>query len=63
MAVAGLEVREVVVRPVYGEEVSGIRKRDLFTVFPQVLAIGFGRRMRRALEQGGPVAILRSTNR
>lgn len=49
LAVAGLSVREVVVRPVYGEEESGIRARDLLTTFPRVLGIGLMRRVRHAL--------------
>jgi glycosyltransferase involved in cell wall biosynthesis len=50
LAVAGLRVEEVVVRPIYGEEESGIRPVDLFTSFPRVLAIGLARRVRASLE-------------
>ncbi len=63
MAVAGLEVCDVVVRPVYGDEVSGIRPRDLFTTFPQVLALGLARRLRAALEPRPRVDPLRSAAR
>jgi glycosyltransferase involved in cell wall biosynthesis len=53
LAIAGLRVREVVVRPVYGEEESGIRPSDLFTSFPRVLAIGLARRVRASLASDG----------
>lgn len=46
MAVSGMRVSDVVVRPVYGEEESGIRPRHLFTAFPRVLAASFVRRIR-----------------
>lgn len=48
MAVAGLHVSDVVVRPVYGAEESGIRARHLFTAFPRVLAASVARRLRAA---------------
>jgi glycosyltransferase involved in cell wall biosynthesis len=48
LAVAGLRVREVPVRPLYGEEVSGIRARHLATCFPIVLGLGLARRLLRA---------------
>jgi hypothetical protein len=63
MAVAGLEVREVVVRPVYRDEVSGIRTRDLFTTFPHVLALGLARRVRAALEPRDRIGALHRTAR
>lgn len=47
-AVANLRVRDVVVRPVYADEQSGIRPRHLITAFPYVLALGLLRRLRRA---------------
>jgi glycosyltransferase involved in cell wall biosynthesis len=46
MAVAGLRVTDVVVRPVYGDEESGIRARHLVTAFPRVLAASLARRIR-----------------
>jgi hypothetical protein len=48
-AVARLRVAEVVVRPVYGEERSGIRPTDLVTRFSPVLARSLLRRLRGAL--------------
>lgn len=45
-AIAGLRVRDVVVRPVYGDERSGIRAHHLVTAFPFVLARGLARRAR-----------------
>ncbi len=47
-AVADLRVRDVVVRPVYADEQSGIRAHHLVTAFPYVLALGLLRRLRRA---------------
>jgi len=46
MAVAGVRVTDVVVRPVYGDEESGIRARHLVTAFPRVLAKSLARRLR-----------------
>jgi glycosyltransferase involved in cell wall biosynthesis len=46
LAVARLRVQDVVVRPVYGDERSGIRVKDLFTSFPRVLGLGALRRLR-----------------
>ncbi len=51
LAIARLRVRDVVVRPVYGDEESGIRPSDLFTAFTPVLALGLLRRMRAASER------------
>lgn len=51
LAVARLRVRDVVVRPVYGDEESGIRPRHLLTVFPFVLAKSFVRRVRASLDE------------
>ncbi|MCZ7679550.1 MAG: glycosyltransferase [Sandaracinaceae bacterium] len=48
-AIARLRVRDVVVRPVYGDERSGIRAHHLVTAFPVVLARGLARRARAAL--------------
>lgn len=48
MAVDGMRVSDVVVRPIYGEEESGIRTHHLFTAFPRVLAASFARRLRAA---------------
>ena len=48
-ALAGLRVREVVVRPVYGAERSGIRPRHLVTAFPYVLVRSLARRARTSL--------------
>ena len=45
-AIARLRVRDVTVRPVYGEERSGIRPRHLVTAFPLVLARSLARRVR-----------------
>ncbi|MEZ4337240.1 MAG: glycosyltransferase family 2 protein [Sandaracinaceae bacterium] len=47
-AVAKLRVRDVVVRPVYADEQSGIRPHHLVTAFPVVLALGLLRRLRHA---------------
>jgi len=46
-AVAKLRVRDVVVRPVYADEQSGIRAHHLVTAFPAVLALGLFRRFRQ----------------
>jgi glycosyltransferase involved in cell wall biosynthesis len=54
LAMADLRVRDVVVRPVYGEERSGIRPRDLVATFPRVLATGLARRLQRALRPSAP---------
>lgn len=51
LAVADLRVHDVIVRPVYGDEESGIRPSDLMLTFPRVLAIGFARRVRASLAQ------------
>ena len=48
MAVAGVRVADVIVRPVYGDEESGIRARHLVTAFPRVLATSLARRVRAA---------------
>lgn len=45
-AVADLRVQDVVVRPVYADEVSGIRTHHLVFTFPTVLALGLLRRVR-----------------
>lgn len=45
-AVAGLAVADVPVRPLYGEEQSGIRARHVATCFPIVLGLGLARRLR-----------------
>lgn len=50
LAVAGLRVRDVVVRPLYGAEESGIRPRHLVTSFPRVLALSLVRRIRAGLD-------------
>lgn len=50
LAVAGLRVRDVTVRPIYEDEQSGIRARHLFTAFPYVLARGLLRRVRASVE-------------
>jgi dolichol-phosphate mannosyltransferase len=52
LAVRELRVREVVVRPVYGDEESGIRPSDLVTSFPRVLAVGLARRVRASIAPG-----------
>lgn len=49
LAVAKLRVRDVIVRPVYGDEESGIRLHHLFTTFPVVLARGLARRATASL--------------
>jgi hypothetical protein len=49
-------VREVVVRPVYGDEESGIRPSDLLTSFTPVLALGLYRRMRASLPRAATIA-------
>jgi len=46
-AVAKLRVRDVVVRPIYADERSGIRPHHLVTSFPAVLALGLFRRVRQ----------------
>jgi hypothetical protein len=49
IAERGLRVREVVVRPVYADEISGVGLRHALVVVPFVLARVFLRRMLRAL--------------
>jgi dolichol-phosphate mannosyltransferase len=61
LSVAGLRVRDVVVRPVYGTERSGIRPGDLVTAFPRVLATSAARRLRRSLRALRAVEIERPT--
>lgn len=51
LVVAGLRVSEVTVRPVYGDERSGIRPQHLLTSFPYVIGLGFARRVRASLER------------
>ncbi|MGE0787726.1 MAG: glycosyltransferase family 2 protein [Sandaracinaceae bacterium] len=49
LSMARLRVRDVPVRPLYGEEVSGIRAHHLATHYPLVLGRGLSRRIRRRL--------------
>jgi glycosyltransferase involved in cell wall biosynthesis len=44
LALSGMRVRDVVVRPIYGSEISGIRTTDIFTSYPRVLARSAARR-------------------
>ena len=52
LAVRSMRVREVLVRPVYGTERSGIRPSDLVTAYPRVLARSAARRLASALARG-----------
>jgi glycosyltransferase involved in cell wall biosynthesis len=53
LAVARLRVHEVTVRPVYGDERSGIRPQHLLTSFPYVIGLGLARRVRASLQRRG----------
>lgn len=52
LASAGLRIRDVVVRPVYGEERSGVRLRDALVTVPFVILRLAMRRLARALRVG-----------
>ncbi len=54
LAVAGLRVRDVIVRPVYADEQSGLRAHHLLTVFPLVLARSAARRARSSTARRTP---------
>lgn len=54
IAVAGLRVRDVPVRPLYGDEQSGIRARHVAACFPIVLGMGLARRLLSPPRAAGP---------
>ena len=50
MAICGIRVREITVRPVYGSERSGIRLRHVLFVIPFVIGRAWLRRQVRRRE-------------
>ncbi|MDB4988597.1 MAG: glycosyl transferase, family 2 [Myxococcaceae bacterium] len=56
-----LRVREITVRPIYADEISGLGLRHALFVIPYVLARVLGRRLLRALSSSTPLAATPAT--